>query len=211
MKTSDLIAALSTGAGPAPRAVVARRLLPAAAVAWLVAAAAAWVLIGPAPADTPTRWAMAAKLAYALLLAAATGWLTARLARPAAPVRAARRLVIAVLGLMAVLGMASLLTAPAGARWAHLLGHSALQCPWNVLALSLPGLAGALWALRGLVPTRARAAGLAAGLFAGSLGAAAYALACPETSIAFVATWYTLGVGLSGALGALLAPRLLRW
>jgi hypothetical protein len=29
--------------------------------------------------------------------------------------------------------------------------------------------------------------------------------------MAFVATWYTLGIGLAGALGALLGPRVLRW
>jgi hypothetical protein len=68
-----------------------------------------------------------------------------------------------------------------------------------------------LWALRGLAPTRPRAAGLAAGLLAGAIGAFAYALACHEVSVAFVALWYSLGIALSGALGALLGPRLLRW
>jgi hypothetical protein len=29
--------------------------------------------------------------------------------------------------------------------------------------------------------------------------------------MAFVATWYTLGIAATGALGALLGPRLLRW
>jgi hypothetical protein len=72
-------------------------------------------------------------------------------------------------------------------------------------------LAAALWALRGLAPTRPRAAGGAAGLLAGAVGAAGYSLACPEASPGFVAAWYTLGIALTGGLGALLGPRLLRW
>jgi hypothetical protein len=80
-----------------------------------------------------------------------------------------------------------------------------------VLALSLPALVGALWALRGLAPTRPGAAGLAAGLLAGALGALGYSLACTELSPAFVAFWYSLGIGLAGALGAVLGPWVLRW
>jgi hypothetical protein len=74
-----------------------------------------------------------------------------------------------------------------------------------------PALAAALWAVRGLAPTRPRAAGFAAGLLAGSVGACGYALSCPEVSPAFVAVWYTLGIALTGALGAALGTRVLRW
>jgi hypothetical protein len=80
-----------------------------------------------------------------------------------------------------------------------------------VLALSLPALAAALWAVRGLAPTRPRTAGFAAGLLAGSVGAIGYALSCAEASPAFVALWYTLGIALTGAVGAVLGPRVLRW
>ena len=72
-------------------------------------------------------------------------------------------------------------------------------------------MGAAFWALRGLAPTRPRAAGLAAGLLAGAVGATGYALSCSELSMAFVAIWYTLGIALAGGLGALLGPRLLRW
>lgn len=211
MKTGDLIVALSTGAGPAPRAVVARRLVPAGLLALALAAAAALIIIGPAPAEMISALGLWTKLGYAASLALSAGWLAARLARPAASIRAPRLLVVAVVAAMAMLGAASLLASPADERAAHVLGESALQCPWNVLALSLPGLVASLWALRGLAPTRPRAAGLAAGLLAGAIGAFAYALACHEASVTFVALWYSLGIALSGALGALLGPRLLRW
>jgi hypothetical protein len=112
---------------------------------------------------------------------------------------------------MVLLGTLTLLAAPAGERLETMLGHSWARCPINVLTLSLPALAGALWALRGLAPTRPRAAGLAAGLLAGALGALGYALSCTEVSPAFIAIWYSLGIGLAGTLGAALGPRILRW
>ncbi|MFY8018220.1 MAG: NrsF family protein, partial [Inhella sp.] len=42
-------------------------------------------------------------------------------------------------------------------------------------------------------------------------GAGAYALACTELAVSFVAAWYTVGMLMTGALGALLGPRVLRW
>lgn len=92
-----------------------------------------------------------------------------------------------------------------------MMGDSWSTCSWSVLVLSLPGLACVLSAVRGMAPTRPFAAGFAAGLFAGALGAFGYSLSCPEVSPAFVALWYSLGIGLSGIVGALLGPRLLRW
>jgi hypothetical protein len=112
---------------------------------------------------------------------------------------------------MLAIGGAHVALAPAGERAAALLGRSWASCAFTVLALSLPALAAAFWALRGLAPTRLRAAGFAAGLLAGALGALGYALVCPETSPAFVAVWYTLGIVLTAGLGALVGPRLLRW
>jgi len=118
---------------------------------------------------------------------------------------------IAAMLAMAAIGAASLWAAPPGTRLAVLLGGSWSSCPWIVLALSLPALAATLHAMRGLAPTRPRAAGAAAGLLAGSIGAIGYALHCPEAALAFVATWYTAGIALAGALGAALGPRVLRW
>lgn len=211
MKTDTLIDLLARGAGPAPRAVAARRLVPAAALGLLLSVALALALIGPIPAAmvaTPAPWI---KLAYAAAIAASAGWWTARLSRPVARLALPRRAVLAAFGAMALLGAGALLALPAGQRLAALLGHSWSSCPWNVLALSLPALAGALWALRGLAPTRLRAAGFAAGLLAGAVGAAGYALSCDETAPAFIAVWYSLGIAATGLLGALIGPRVLRW
>jgi hypothetical protein len=119
--------------------------------------------------------------------------------------------VLAVLIAMFLVGGAAWFATPAPARMAALLGSSWVSCPWKVLGLSLPALAACLWALRGLAPTRPRAAGFAAGLLAGALGAVGYSVACPEVSAAFVALWYSVGIALSAALGALLGVKALRW
>lgn len=211
MKTDALIDMLARDAGPAPRALVARRLSPAAAAGLLVSAAIAIAWFGAIPAQmfaTAVPWT---KMAYAGALALAAGWLTARLSRPAAPIAQPRRVTVLVLLSMALVGSVSLASTPAGSRMDAVFGESWLTCPWSVLALSVPALAASLWAVRGLAPTQPRAAGFAAGLLAGSVGAFGYSLSCPEASPAFVAIWYTLGIAFTGALGAALGPRVLRW
>jgi hypothetical protein len=211
VKTDALIDMLARGAGPAPRALAARRLSPAAVVGLLVSAGVAIIWFGAIPAQmfaTAVPWT---KMAYAASLALATAWLTARLSRPAAATGRPWRATAGVLLAMALVGGMSLIATPADARLDALLGHSWSTCPWSVLALSLPALCASLWAVRGLAPTRLREAGFAAGLLAGSLGAFSYSLSCPEASPAFVAVWYTLGIGLAGCVGAMLAPRVLRW
>jgi hypothetical protein len=211
VKTDALIDMLARGAGPAPRALAARRLSPAAVAGLLVSAGVAIAWFGAIPAQmfaTAVPWT---KMVYAASFALAAAWLTARLSRPAATVDRPWRATAGVLLAMAIVGGASLKATPADARLDALLGHSWSTCPWSVLALSLPALAASLWAVRGLAPTRPRAAGFAAGLLAGSVGAFGYALSCPETSPAFVTVWYTLGIGLTGCVGAMLGPRVLRW
>jgi hypothetical protein len=209
MKTDALIDLLAKGAGPAPRAVAARRLMPAAGIGLLASSALALLTIGPVGAAmlaTPAFWL---KVSYSATLVSAAVWLVARESRPAARTAPAWRAVAAVVLAMAIFGAVSLSAAPDTTQ--ALMGQTWSICPRNVFLLSLPALATALWAVRGLAPTRPRAAGVAAGLFAGAAGAFGYALACPETSPAFVAVWYSAGIGLSGVVGAVLGPRVLRW
>jgi hypothetical protein len=211
MKTESLIELLAKGAGPAPVALAARRLWPVAMLGVLLSAGLALSIFGPiaTPAyGTPALWV---KLAYTSALAATAGWLTARLSRPVARLAWPSLALLVVIAAMALLGASSLWAAPSGDRLGWLFGRTWRSCPWNVLALSLPVLAGALGALRGLAPVRPCAAGFAAGLLAGAIGALGYALACPEVSPTFVSIWYSLGIALTGILGAILGPRVLRW
>lgn len=211
MRTDELIGLLAQGAGAAPRGVVGRRLGAAMALGLLAGLAIAYGWLGFIPAETyafPAPWF---KFAYALAMAASAGWLSARLVRPAAPTEAASAATGLVVLAAAMVGLVAWQATPAEMRLKGLLGHSWWECPWFVLAISLPALAALLWAMRGLAPTRLRAAGFAAGLLAGAIGAGAYALACTELAMSFVAAWYTLGILLVGVLGALLGPRVLRW
>lgn len=211
MKTDALIDLLAREAGPAPKGLVLKRLSVVAVLGLPISAATAIVVFGllpPAMFTTSVPWM---KIVYALAVGLSAAWLTARLAKPGARFEVAQRLTMGVLVAMLALGFVSLLNTPAEARWNDVLGASWWLCPIRVLALSLPALAAAIWALRGLAPTRPLMAGLAAGWMAGAVGAVGYALSCPESSLPFVALWYTLGMALSAAVGAWLGVRLLRW
>lgn len=211
MQTTELIGLLAQGAGPAPHVRPLRRLLPAMGCGVLAAALLSTGLLGPVPAhmvETPALWV---KLGYSSLLVVAAVWLVARLALPLSHLWAPTLSVCAVAAGMGLIGMAAFWVAEPGERSAALLGSSWSRCPLIIPAVALPALAAALWALRGMAPTRLRAAGFAAGLLAGALGAIGYSLHCPEQSLMFVAGWYSLGILASGGLGALLGPLALHW
>jgi hypothetical protein len=138
-------------------------------------------------------------------------WLLERLSRPGA-----RTLVQSVAGAAPplVLGLlaAGQLLAAEQADWRPLMmGGSADICPWRIVILASPILAGELWALRGLAPTRPGLTGLVAGLLAGGAGAFIYAFHCDESAMPFVALWYSCGILVTGAIGGLLGRWLLRW
>lgn len=99
------------------------------------------------------------------------------------------------------------------ADWAMpvLMGGTALVCPWLIILSAAPLLAMLLGAMRRFAPASPALAGLAAGLLAGGFGAAAYAFYCGETSMMFMAVWYSLGIALTTLLGAVLGHFLLRW
>lgn len=211
MKTEVLIEMLARGAGPAPRAVVARRLVPVILLGLMASSLLALLVIGPLPSvmfQTPVPWI---KLVYAFLLAGAASVLTARLARPISRPQAPSAAVAAVIAAMVLLGAVALGLTPQEERWSAVVGQTWLMCPWLLMGFSLPSLAGILWAVKGLAPTQPKRAGFASGLLAGAIGAAGYSLACPESSATFVAIWYTFGIGLTAFLGRVLGPRWLRW
>jgi hypothetical protein len=211
VKTSHLIDVLSRGAGVAPRGVVGRRLGLALAIGLAVSAGVSVLGLGVNPDLPGMGAALALKLAYVAGLTASAAWLAARLACPGAPWLRAAATVILVIAGMCVPALIAWMRAGAAQHGELLFGQSWASCPWRVAALSSPALLMGFWAIRGLAPTRLRLAGAAAGLTAGGLGAFGYTLHCPEVSPVFVLTWYTLGMLVPAAAGALLGPRLLRW
>ncbi|WP_334120242.1 DUF1109 domain-containing protein [Limnobacter sp.] len=211
MKTDELITLLANQAGPAPKALAVKRLLPAGMAGGLLATALVVGGLGFIP-DTmfaePGPWI---KLAYAGALALATAWLLSRVGRPGASGKTAAATVAGIVLIMLLVGFFSYISTEESERAAALMGHSWLLCPWTILLLSIPVMTGSFWAMKGLAPTNLQLAGAACGLFSGAVAAMAYAFACTEPSAPFIATWYTLGIALCGGVGAVLGPRVLNW
>ena len=211
--TDELIESLSADLKPVGRGAAAARLalgfgLGAVGSAMLMIA---WLGVRPDLAEavrTPMFWA---KLGYAALAGAALTLATSRLARPGARLGGLAVLVILPFALMGGMGAMRLAMAAREAWHGLLMGGTADVCAWRILVIALPLLVGAVWAVRGLAPTRPALAGVMAGGAAGALSALIYGFHCQETAAPFVALWYTLGMALVAALGAALGARLLRW
>lgn len=89
--------------------------------------------------------------------------------------------------------------------------HYGLQClQMSAMCALAIGTAMILWLRRGAPVTPART-GWLVGLASGSLGAAAYSLACSENAVIYIGTWYTLAVAGCALTGRLVVPPLLRW
>ncbi len=213
MKTDDLVAMLAAGAGPVQPGATARRY--ASALGWGAFSATLLmaILLGVRPdlaqaVRLPMFWM---KLAFPACLAAGALYAAARLSRPGMQLGRVSAALAAPPLAMWLLAAFVLLTVAAGEREALIFGGSWIVCPLLVAMLSLPVFAAAIWAMKGLAPTRLATAGAAAGLLAGSVGALIYALHCPEMDAPFLAIWYLLGMLIPTAAGALIGPRLLRW
>ena len=213
MKTDALIDDLAERGAAMSAGRAARILALGAGGGALVSFAAMvlWLGIRPDMADAMTTGAYWMKFFYTLLFAVAGFWTIERLARPGTSSR--RQMILEALpfALIALLALVRLALVPAAMRMQMAMGHSSHVCPWRIVILALPVFAGTFWSLRKLAPTRPVISGLAAGLAAGALGAFIYAFHCDESAAAFVALWYTLGIGLVGLAGALLGRFLLRW
>ncbi|MGE0747158.1 MAG: NrsF family protein [Rhodospirillales bacterium] len=211
--TNELIERLSAGLTPVRRGAAARRL--AVGIAGGAAGAGvlmlAWLGVRPdlgAAVGSAPYWM---KFAYTLALAGAGVWAVARLSRPAGQAAAAWRVAGVVVAALAVVAAGQLATAPAAAAPRLVMGASSALCPWFIVAIGMPVLAGMLWAMRGLAPTRPMLAGAAAGLAAGALGAWFYAFHCDESAAPFIVVWYTAGILAVAAVGAIAGRFVLRW
>lgn len=213
MKTDELITVLASGAGAVEPGAWQRRY--ATALGWGAFGAtflmALMLGVRPDLVDAlrlPMFWV---KLAFPAALFAGALLAVLRLSRPGVPLGRAPVVIAAPVLAMWLLAAVVLVGADPGERKELVLGFSAASCPFTIALLSVPLFGAALWAMKGLAPTRLALAGAAAGLLAGSGGALVYALYCPEMAAPFIGIWYLLGMLIPTALGAILGPRLLRW
>jgi hypothetical protein len=212
MKTADLIDGLARDAAPVAPASPGRRLGVVVLGGGVLALAILlpWLGLRPlgAALHLPSFWM---KGVYTAAWAVAAWLLAARLSRPVGRIVGPLIAVVAIPLFMMSMGAMELARTPAADVARVWLGGSWNRCPFYIVALALPFLVLGFIAVRRLAPTRLMASGTAVGLMAGAAAATIYGLHCDETTAAFTATWYTLGIGASAAIGALLGPRLLRW
>jgi hypothetical protein len=212
MQTDDLIAQLSARLEPVKNGAVTR-LLTGAIVVGLIGSAALMLLALGLRHDIAVAilsFGMWTKLAYTFALAAFGFWLVERAGRPGADM--AKPTLLLALPVLAIALLAAVqMAAPEADVHRLVMGHSSRVCAFLVTLTALPTLAATFWALRRLAPTRLALAGAGAGLFAGAAGAFVYSFHCMEGSAPFIAIWYSLGIALTTAIGAVLGPRLLRW
>jgi hypothetical protein len=213
VETDALIQNLSARPAPIAPGAVARRILIGLTLGGVTSALLmlAWLGVRPDIGQAMATGMFWVKFVYTVL----TGlFLTAaliRLSRPGARVGAIAVVIAAPLVVLVAMAAVRLMRAAPDMRMPLMMGDSADVCPWRIFVIGLPVLAGAVWAVRGLAPTRLTVAGLAAGGCAGAFGAAIYGFHCNETASPFVALWYTIGIAALALLGGLTGARWLRW
>ncbi|WP_282571558.1 DUF1109 domain-containing protein [Neorhizobium turbinariae] len=198
---------------PVPRHALRYRfllgILPALAVSLLLMLAILGVRSDtPEALMLPVFWI---KSAYNALIALVALWTTYHLARPDGGEGGFFKTGAAIVLAMAIAATIQLATSPPEAYEQLILGSSALHCPFLIFAFALPVFAGISWVLRKGAPANLRLTGFIAGIAAGAAGAWVYSWFCTENGMPFVLIWYSVGILLVGALGALAGPRLLRW
>jgi hypothetical protein len=213
MRTDELISVLAGAAAPVPAGRARQRLLLACLIGVAGAALLVFGVLGFRHdyGLQMRTWPFWMKPAYAAWLAVGAFMLVDRMGRPGARPTLGRIVLIAALAAIAILAAINLAMTPPDLRMHALMGRSARFCPIAIMISAIPALVAVMIVLRGMAPTRLTRAGLAAGLLAGGVGASVYALWCRETTAAFVAVWYTLGIVAVGGIGALLGPLVLRW
>jgi hypothetical protein len=213
MKTDNLVAMLANGASPIEPNAVRRRF--STALGWGVAATALAMAIAlgvrpdlVAVSSNPMFWI---KLLFPALVAVVMMYAATRLARPGVRLGRVPGALAALIVALWALAIVVLLNAAPEERGALLFGDTWIFCLIAIPLLSIPAFIAAMWAMKGLAPTRLSLAGGAAGLLAGAVSAAVYALHCPELEAPFIAIWYVTGMFIPALVGALIGPRLLRW
>lgn len=152
---------------------------------------------------------IAPKFYLPLLLGLIATPVALRLARPLGRVRLGWIWIFPLLGI-ALLGYAYV-TTPADERVADFTGQTILPCLLSVPLFSAPMLGALILSLRKGAVMAPERAGALAGLAAGGLGTAIYALHCTEDSPLFYVTWYGAGIGLTVLIGMFLGRKFLRW
>ena len=213
MKTDRLIDILSTNVEPVDRRAMQAALTWAAVIG---AAAAVGLMLGTVSLrdDFGARWTLLfvlLKLIFALAVMTSGLAALAKSVRPGQPVRKTLRLSMLPFVALAVAAIADATLGWTAIPHRMMAGTHWLLCFYCIPLFATIPFVLLIWALRAGAPTNLTETGAVAGLVAGAIGAAAYALHCPDDALPFVAVWYTASMALCAFVGATLGPRLLRW
>jgi hypothetical protein len=211
--SDDLIDGLAAEATPVPRSrlpmLLGLGVAVGAALAMLLMIP--WLGLRPDLMEATGTMIFWWKFAYTALFSAIALWATIRLARPAGSMRRPMIGLFALIAFAGALGIAQLVVMPPSMSYELVMGGTALLCPFYIVALAVPVYAATVLVMRRLAPTNLAGAGFAAGLLAGSTAAWVYAFHCGENGMPFLAIWYTTGILVAAALGAILGRWALRW
>jgi len=204
---------LSTNVESIDRRQVAREIGATIAVGSVATGAVIILALGVRPDLTqiaPIVF-LVAKLAFAIGIVAFASIYLMKMARPGGEKRVA--VAWAALPLLAtmLLAVINLAFAPRSHWHMMIMGDQWLECLLSIPIIAVVPFMVVIWAMRRMAPTDLTRAGALAGLVAGGLSAAGYALHCTDDSLPFVALWYGGTVVLCTLAGAMLGPRLLRW
>jgi hypothetical protein len=213
MKTEDLVEVLSARIEPADVGAVGRRIAIAVGAGLVLSVAVILIGFGPRLGlSTVGAWTfLFLKIAFAAAIVATAAAYLVRLSRPGSTRKHGGLFVVLPFLMIVVLALVSLGSAPAS-HWDRMVaGDEWLECLVSIPIIAIVPFALTMWAARQAAPTDLRRAGAFAGLIAGGISAAAYALHCTDDSLPFVAVWYGGTILLCTLAGAVLGPRLLRW
>jgi hypothetical protein len=216
VNTDHLIDLLGANLEPVGRVRFGRTLF----VALLTSGAAAFVVmmatVGPrADLDSTAHlWWTAVKLLFAVSVIGTAAPLLLRSMRPGLEKETHPEIIF--LPFLAFIAAAlAMLLFVTPQTWSEMLrgatSASPARCLLCIIFFAVVPFAALVWTLRHSAPTRLKLSGAIAGVVAGGLGAAAYAVNCRSDTIPFIAVCYSTAIALCAFIGAQVGPRLLRW
>ncbi|MDS7597682.1 NrsF family protein [Agrobacterium tumefaciens] len=213
-KTDDIIESLTRDLKPVSAHALERRLVFAALPALCVSLLMLFLFFS-LRGDMAEMWTEPVfwvKSAYNALLAIIAFAALTRLARPDGERGYLFVWVAVIFVAMAMIALVQLGFAVPDTYSALIFGSSPLRCPVLIVTFSLPVFLANLAALkRSAAPASPCLAGFVAGIASGASGAWLYSWFCAENGMPFVLIWYSLGILLTGLVGAIAGRRLLRW
>lgn len=212
MDTNDLIRTLAADNDTHERSV-GKLLLAALVLAVPVSTALFLTNMGVRP-DVMTAMGnplFDLKFVVTIALAVVAIAISLHLSRPEASLGRWAWLLAIPVGLLGIGMMGEMMMSHRAPMSARLIGSNSKICLTAIPLLSLPLLVAALVALRRGAPSRPAVAGAFAGVLSAGLAATLYAAHCTDDSPMFVATWYTIAVGVVAAIGAFAGSRVLKF